>query len=73
MRRISLSSNTNQRSISDMPEDVKDQVINEMKASTTPLFSFGGDESTDVTPCTQLLVFVTYIQPGDIKRGVSVL
>ena len=36
IRRISYSSNTIQRHISDMWEDVKDQVINEMEAS--PMF-----------------------------------
>jgi len=64
MRRISLSSDTNQRSISDIPEDVKDQVINEMKTSPTPMLSEG--ESTDVTSCAQLLVFMRYIHSGDI-------
>jgi len=35
-----------------MPEDVKDQMINETKASPTPMF-FHVDESTDVTSCAQ--------------------
>jgi len=52
-------------------KDVKDQVINEMKASPTPMLFV--DESTDVTSCAQLLVFATYIHSGDIKRGVPVL
>ena len=43
-----------------MPEDMKDQVINETKASPNPMF-FHVDESTDVTSCAQLLVFVRYI------------
>jgi len=64
MRRISLSSDTIQRRISDMLEDVKDQVIIEMKAS--PMFSV--DESTDVTSCAQLLVFVRFIHSGDISE-----
>jgi len=57
MRRISYSSNTIQRHISDMWEDVKDQVINEMEAS--PMF-FLVDGSTDVTSCAQSLVFMRY-------------
>ena len=65
MRRISLSSDAIQRSVSDMLEDVKDQVINEMKAS--PMFHFQVDDSTHVTSCAQLLVFVRYIHSGDIK------
>jgi len=43
-----------------MPEDVKDQVINETKASPIPMF-FHVHEPTDVTSCAQLLVFVRYI------------
>ena len=38
-----------------MSEDVKEQVINEMKASS--LFSSQVDETTDVASCAQLLVF----------------
>jgi len=44
MRRISLSSDTAQRRISDMPEDVKDQIITEMKTSSIPMLFM--DEST---------------------------
>ena len=46
-----------------MSIDVK--VLTEIKAS--PLFSFQLDESTDVSLCTQLLVFMRYINSGDIK------
>jgi len=64
MRRISLSSDTIQRRISDMLEDVKDQVIIEMKASS--MFSLQMDESSDVTSCVHLLVFVRFLHSGDI-------
>ena len=47
--------------------DVKEQVLIEIKAS--PLFSFQLDESTDVSSCSHLLVFVRYINSGDIKGG----
>ena len=66
MRQISLSNDTIQRRISDMSEDVKEQVINEMK--TSPLFSLQVDETTDVASCAQLLVFVRYIHLGDVKE-----
>jgi len=46
-----------------MREDVKDQVINEMKARA--MFSFQVDESIDIASCAQLLVFVRYIHSGD--------
>ena len=68
LRRIYLSIDAIQRRISDMPKDVKDQVINEIKASPTPMFSFPVDLSTYVTSCAQLLAFVRYILSGDIKK-----
>ena len=49
-----------------MSEDVKKQVVNEIKAS--PMFSFQIDESTDVSSCAQLLVFIRYIHSGDVKE-----
>ena len=49
-----------------MSEDVKEQVINEMKASS--LFSLLVDATTDVASCAQLLVFVKYIHLGDVKK-----
>jgi len=60
MRRISLSSDTFQRRVSSMLEDVKDQVMN-----ASPVLSFQVDNSTDVSSCAQLLVFVRYIHSGD--------
>ena len=66
MRNISLSNNTIQRRISDMSIDVMEQILSEIKAS--PVFSFQLDESTDVSSCSQLLVFVRYIHLEDIKE-----
>ena len=40
-----------------MQEDEKDQVINAMIASPTPMLFFQVNESPDVTSCAQLLVF----------------
>jgi len=65
MRRISLCSDIDQRRTSDLPEDVKDQVITKMKTSPIPMLFV--DESTDVASCAQLLVFMTRIHSGDIK------
>ena len=48
-----------------MSLDVKQQVIEEIKAS--PLFAFQVDKSTDVALCSQLVVFVRYIHEYDIK------
>ena len=66
MRQLSLSNTTIRRRISDMSEDVKEQVVKEIKASL--IFSFQIDESTDVSSCALLLVFVRYIHSGDIKE-----
>ena len=66
LKQISLSHNTIQRRILDMSENVKKQVVNEIKAS--PKFLFQVDESTDVSSCAQLLVFVRYIHSDDIKE-----
>ena len=65
MQQISLTNNTIHRRISNMSMDVNEQVLTEIKAS--PLFSLQLDESTDVSSCSQLLVFVRYIHSGDIK------
>lgn len=48
-----------------MSMGVKVQVLTEIRAS--PLFSFQFDEPTDVSSCSQLLVFVSNINSGDIK------
>ena len=66
LKQISLSNNTIQRCILDILEDVKKQVVNEIKAS--PMFSFQVDELADVSSCAQLLVFVRYIRLSDIKK-----
>ena len=66
LKQISLSHNTIQRRILDMSENVKKQVVNEIKAS--PKFLFQVDESTDVSSCAHLLVFVRYIHSDDIKE-----
>ena len=66
IEQISLSDDTVKRRISHMSLDVKQQVIEEIKAS--PLFAFQVDESTDVALCSQLVVFVRYIHEYDIKN-----
>lgn len=63
---IPLSNNTVQRRISEMSEEIKAQVINEIKSAG--LYSLQLDESTDVAFCSQLLVFARYIHSGEFKE-----
>jgi len=55
-----------------MSEEVKEQVISEMKASPTPMVFFKW-MIQHMLLRVQLLVFVRYILSGNIKRGVAVL
>uniref|UniRef100_UPI00358F171D protein FAM200C-like n=1 Tax=Myxine glutinosa TaxID=7769 RepID=UPI00358F171D len=68
VEQVSLSNNTVQHRIRDMSEDVKQQIINEIKAAPFGLFSFQLAESTDVSSCSQLLAFIRYVKGDDIKE-----
>ena len=61
-----MSDDTVRKRISHLSLDVKQQVIEEIKAS--PLFDIQVDESADVALCSQLVVFVRYIHEYDIKN-----
>ena len=62
---LSLSDNTVQRRISLMSEDIKNQVIDQMKSAGS--FALQLDESTDVSSCAQLIAFVRYVHKGAFK------
>ncbi|XP_015685817.1 protein ZBED8-like, partial [Protobothrops mucrosquamatus] len=64
---ISSSNDTVRRRTDDMSADILDQVIQEIKSAPLPIFSIQLDESTDVANCSQLLVYVRYINDGDFK------
>ena len=49
-----------------MSTDVTAQILTQIKAS--PLFYFQLDESTDVSSCSQLLIFVRYIHLNHNKK-----
>ena len=66
IQQVSLSNDTIKRRISQMSANVKQKIINEIKAS--PMFSLQLDESTDVASCSQLLVFVPYVHTEDVKE-----
>ena len=63
---ISLRINTIQRRISSLSTDIKSQVVEELKMSSQ--FMLQMDESTDVTACAQLLVYIRYIHQNDFKE-----
>ena len=56
---IPLSNDTVRRRISSLANDLKEQLINNLKS--TKYFAIQLDESTDCTNMAQLLVFVRYI------------
>lgn len=65
MRQLSLSINTVQHRYAEMSSGVKERVLLEVKAF--PLFSIQLDESTGVSSCSQLIVFVKYVHKHDLK------
>ena len=63
---ISLSNNTVHRRISQLSDDIKEEVIQEIKRAG--LFSIQLDESTDVQFCSQILAFVRFVHDEDLKK-----
>ena len=63
---LSLSDNTVQRRIEEMSEDIKNQVVEQIKQS--PIYVLQLDESTDVSSCAQRMVYVRYIHNCDFKE-----
>jgi hypothetical protein len=64
---IPLSNNTIYSRISDMSTNILEQVLAELDLSPF-LFSMQLDESTNISQCSQLLVFVRYIYSGTSKE-----
>jgi len=62
---LPLSNNTIQRRIGEMADDIKEQVVKEIRDAGK--FSIQLDETTDVNSCAQLLVFARYIKESDFK------
>ena len=61
------SSNTVQYRIFQMFEDIKEQVIQEVKSAG--LFRIHLDKSTDVHSCSQLITLVRYIHGEDLRKN----
>ena len=63
---VSLSNDTVKRRIQEMSGDIADQVMAGVKDSKFG-FAIQLDESTDVAKCSQLLVYVRFIQNYTVK------
>ncbi len=51
-----------------MSADIVEQVIHEIKSSKPQIFSIQLDETTDVSSCAQLIVYVRYVYMGNFKE-----
>ena len=64
---VSLSNDTIWSRIDDISQDILQQKVSDLVA--TPVkFSIQLDESTDVTNCSQLLVFIRYMKEGGVNE-----
>ena len=63
---ISVSNDTVSRRIKEISQNIKEQVVNEIKKIS--LFAIQLDESTDVSQYSQLLVFARYVHDGNFKE-----
>ena len=68
---ISLSNNTVRRRITDMSNDVLEQVLNQVKES--PCYSIQLDECMDIAGLPQLSVFIRYINNAAISEDLFIL
>ena len=71
MNSVSLSNDTVRRRIHDMSDNISDQVTTAVRASKYG-FAMQLDESTDVTNCGQLLVYVRFTENDIVKTELLV-
>ena len=64
---VPLSNDTKSPKITDIPNNILKQVMEELKFLPFP-FSMQLDESTDVSQCAQLFAYVRYMHADAIKE-----
>ena len=65
MQLVSICDKTIKRPVSDISADMKKLILNKIKSFS--LLSFQIDESTYISSCGQLMVFVRYVYSCDIR------
>ncbi|KAF2348029.1 protein of unknown function DUF4371 [Trinorchestia longiramus] len=68
LSKISLSDNTVKCRIDELSEDIKEQVLDKIKASR--FFAIQCDGSTDVAHLYQLLVYYRFVDEGTVKEEI---
>ena len=51
-----------------MSDDIKSQIVQQIKDASFGLFAIQLDESTDISSCAQLMVFAKYVCNGAFKK-----
>ena len=67
LQQVPLCNDTIRSRIDDMSQDILQQIVSDLVA-TLVKFSIQLDESTDVSNCNQLLVFVRYVKEGSVRE-----
>lgn len=68
LTKISLSDSTVKNRIDEMAEDIKIQVAEKVKSS--PVFAIQCDETTDISHCSQLLVYTRFIWKESVEEDM---
>uniref|UniRef100_A0A8C4N202 Uncharacterized protein n=1 Tax=Eptatretus burgeri TaxID=7764 RepID=A0A8C4N202_EPTBU len=66
LSQISLSNDTVKGRIDEMSQDIKDQVLDQVRAS--PVFAIQLDETTDVAQCYQPLMYARFMSGNSVKE-----